>query len=259
MASGEAECLGGTRGNPMQWDQIPLWSSRAMAQQGRAVGSWSTSLLQHHWDRGWWLWGPDGGVEEALRNAGQGQSGRWCPQSPWEEVVQSSSRNISIPRNLKAGLLHKATGIFYFHLWPPEHTVATDLMVSSPLWEVARYCICQFFSKWPFASFWKDMKKRCSQQDLFWYMLLQIFRSSPFWMNFISWSHYQAHPPREPCKIHYQNLLRHKTTHSPYNPPAPLHSLGDNQDENTHKKAERVRTTNLCLTALENERLLRTR
>lgn len=40
--------------------------------------------------------------------------------------------------------------------------------------------------------------------------------------------------------MHYQNLLWHETTHSPYNPPASLHSLGDCQDENTHKKAERT-------------------
>lgn len=69
-------------------------------------------------------------------------------------------------------------------------------------------------------------------------MLLQLLWSSFFWMNFISWSHYQAHPPREPCKMHYQNLLWHETTHSPYNPPAPLHSLGDCQDENTQESRE---------------------
>lgn len=73
--SWKAEHLGGTRANPIPWDQVLLWSSRAMAQQGRAVGSWSTSLLQHHWDRGWWLWGPDGRGEEPMINAGQGQSG----------------------------------------------------------------------------------------------------------------------------------------------------------------------------------------
>lgn len=71
-------------------------------------------------------------------------------------------------------------------------------------------------------------------------MLLQTFWSSLFWMNFISWNHYQAHSPREPCKMHHQNLLWHETTHSPYKPPAPLHSLGDCQGENTYKKAERT-------------------
>lgn len=59
-------------------------------------------------------------------------------------------------------------------------------------------------------------------------------------MNFISWNHYQAHSPREPCKMHYQNLLWHEKTHSPYNPPAPLHCLGNCQVENTYKKAERT-------------------
>lgn len=167
--SWEAKHLGGTRGNSIPWHRVPLWSSRAMTGQGRAVGSWRASLLQHHWDRGWWLRGPEGlgpgqsGRSPKKLSLGKDNQGCWCPLvSSWEEVVQGSSRNILIPRNLEASLLHKATGIFYFHLWPPEHTVATHLMVYSPLCLVTRYCICQFFSKWPFVSFWKDTKKRWS-------------------------------------------------------------------------------------------------
>jgi len=39
------------------WAHRWVWISRAIAEQGRAVGIWSLALLWPHWGRSWWLWG----------------------------------------------------------------------------------------------------------------------------------------------------------------------------------------------------------
>lgn len=36
----------------------------------RAVGNWSLTLLQHHWDRGWWPWGTEMGSRTMARVGG---------------------------------------------------------------------------------------------------------------------------------------------------------------------------------------------
>lgn len=63
-------------------------------------------------------WGPGiwAGWKKPQEMQGKDNQGCWYPQSPWEEVVQGSSRNISIPGIMEAGLLQKVTGIFYFYL-----------------------------------------------------------------------------------------------------------------------------------------------
>lgn len=97
--SWEAEHLGVTRGNPTPWHQVPLWSSRAMARQGRAVGSWRAALLQHHWGRGWWLWGPEG--------LGPGQGGR-SPKKCWARTI----RAVGVLRALEKKLYKAVQGTF---------------------------------------------------------------------------------------------------------------------------------------------------
>lgn len=102
-------------------------AAEPMASQGRAMGSWNRHCCKHHWGRDWWPWGAEmgfldqGKVEGAPRDVTQGQAGLLVPSEPWKVVVVGGSRNILIPRHLETGSLHRATGIFYFILWPPEH------------------------------------------------------------------------------------------------------------------------------------------